>query len=124
MHAYPLKTRVPLSGEPDEALGCFYTALDMRLRLLNNRESAPVQDVLLCIGIVHHQLANFREALEIYNEVIRTRTKSLGANHPDTKHAMELLRAVRHVNNIARRAAREIGNCYQESRSASLDTAN
>lgn len=68
----------------------------MRLRLnRNRRETSSVQDVLLCVGIVHHQLANFREALEIYNEVSKTRTKVLGADHPDTKHVTELLRKVK-----------------------------
>lgn len=82
-------------GKPEEALGNFFTALDMRLRLTkNDREASSVQDILLCIGIIYHQLAHFREALESYNEVIKTRTKLLGAQHPDTRHAVELLKQV------------------------------
>lgn len=78
-------------GQPERALNCFYTALDMQLRIHRfNRDVDDVQDTMLCVAILHHQLANFREAMELYTQVHDYRRKRLGDAHPDTRHVFEL----------------------------------
>ncbi|KAJ1608304.1 putative formin-related protein [Cryptosporidium canis] len=66
-------------------------ALDMLMRIYNNREFPLVQDNILALGCIFHQAGNFRYALELYNEVYKYRRENLGFDNPDTRYVLELI---------------------------------
>ncbi|CDJ44786.1 formin homology 2 domain-containing protein, putative, partial [Eimeria tenella] len=76
---------------PADAFPNILTALDMRMRIHQNRDCEPVQDLVLALGCVQHQGGRLREALEAYKEVYFFRSKTLGPQHPDTLTVQQLL---------------------------------
>ena len=83
------------AGKLDEAMTCFRTALDMRLRISRGEtNSAPVQNVLLSMGVLHHQRGDFWAALEAYKEVFAFRKVHYGASHPNAVVIKELVKFV------------------------------
>ncbi|ORM40815.1 Formin-like protein 20 [Babesia sp. Xinjiang] len=81
-----------MAGNPIDALHNLLIAIDMKMRILQDRTHPQVQDVFLSIGCCQHMLGNFHAAASIYREVYITRCDSLGSTHPLTiavKHLME-----------------------------------
>lgn len=79
-------------GNPIDALHNFLIAIDMKMRILQDRTHPQVQDIFLSIGCCQHMLGNFHAAASIYREVYITRCDSLGTTHPSTiavKHLLE-----------------------------------
>ncbi|KAH7647819.1 formin-like family [Cryptosporidium bovis] len=78
-------------GDCREGVQYIMIALDMLMRIYNNRDFPLVQDNILALGCIFHQAGNFRYALELYNEVYRYRKSTLGFEHPDTRFVLELI---------------------------------
>ncbi|GBE61475.1 formin homology 2 domain containing protein, putative [Babesia ovata] len=79
-------------GNPLDALHNLLIAIDMKMRLFQDREHPQVQDIFLSIGCCQHMLGNFHAAASIYREVYMTRCDTLGTTHPLTvavKHLLE-----------------------------------
>ena len=58
-----------VAGDPVVALQCLLTCLDMRSRMLASRREEAILEVVMSIGILHHQTRNFRTAFKCYEEV-------------------------------------------------------
>ncbi|EDO06397.1 formin homology 2 domain containing protein [Babesia bovis T2Bo] len=81
-----------MAGNPIDALHNLLIALDMKMRILQDRSHTQVQDIFLSIGCCQHMIGNFHAAASIYREVYITRCDSLGATHPlsiSVKHLIE-----------------------------------
>lgn len=80
-----------MAGNPIDALHNFLIAIDMKMRILQDRSHPQVQDILLSIGCCQHMLKNFHAAASIYREVYITRCETLGTTHPITIAVKQLL---------------------------------
>ncbi|CDR95319.1 formin homology 2 domain containing protein, putative [Babesia bigemina] len=79
-------------GNPLDALHNLLIAIDMKMRIFQDREHPEVQDIFLSLGCCQHMLGNFHAAASIYREVYTTRCDTLGTTHPLTvavKHLLE-----------------------------------
>ncbi|GIX64301.1 formin 1, putative [Babesia caballi] len=105
-------------GNPVDALHHFLIAIDMKMRILQDRTHPQVQDVFLSIGCCQHMLGNFHAAASIYREVYITRCESLGATHPLTISVKHLLEDLDRDIKLAPRSAA----ADQPARPASADS--
>ena len=58
-----------VAGDSVVALQCLLTCLDMRSRMLASRREEAILEVIMSIGMLHHQTRNFRTAFKCYEEV-------------------------------------------------------
>ncbi|BAM41989.1 uncharacterized protein TOT_040000368 [Theileria orientalis strain Shintoku] len=81
-----------LMENPVDALQQFFKAIDMKMRILDDRNHPAIQDIFLSIGCCLHVLGHFTTAAAIYREVYVTRSDNLGNNHSSTIAVKQLLK--------------------------------
>ncbi|UKJ89783.1 hypothetical protein MACJ_003037 [Theileria orientalis] len=81
-----------LMENPVDAIQQFFKAIDMKMRILDDRNHPAIQDIFLSIGCCLHVLGHFTTAAAIYREVYVTRSDNLGNNHSSTIAVKQLLK--------------------------------
>ncbi|UKK02778.2 hypothetical protein MACK_002875 [Theileria orientalis] len=80
-----------LMENPVDAIQQFFKAIDMKMRILDDRNHPAIQDIFLSIGCCLHVLGHFTTAAAIYREVYVTRSDTFGNNHSSTIAVKQLL---------------------------------